>query len=235
MKKAFLLLPVLFLSLGLMAQDIPLIEVEGSSEISIMPDEALIQISLSEKAMKVADATQALNKKTKSIEDALKKSGVKDFKFYVDNYYVYVNRIYTKGTSKDSGYVASQNIKVLVNDIEKDLAKITETLHQTANMGFNVQLNISDKLRKDSQDKLLEMAIADAKNKAELIAKSLGIEKIQVQKVNYTTQGNMFYPVMRESKMLMASDSAAMMEEPVFRPEERKLTDKVFVSFTFQR
>ncbi|MDX5478515.1 MAG: SIMPL domain-containing protein, partial [Cyclobacteriaceae bacterium] len=148
MKKAFLLLPVLFLSLGLMAQDIPLIEVEGSSEISIMPDEALIQISLSEKAMKVADATQALNKKTKSIEDALKKSGVKDFKFYVDNYYVYVNRIYTKGTSKDSGYVASQNIKVLVNDIEKDLAKITETLHQTANMGFNVQLNISDKLRK---------------------------------------------------------------------------------------
>jgi uncharacterized protein YggE len=234
MKKSILILPLLFLSLAMMAQQIPLIEVEGKSEIRIMPDEAHIQLSLVEKAMKVSDATNALNKKTKSIEDALKKTGIKNYDFFVDNYYVYVNRIYTKGTSKDSGYVASQNVRVVVKNPENDLVKITETLHQTADMGFNVQLTVSDKLRKESEKQLLELAIQDAKYKAEIIAKSLGIDKIKVHRVNYNAQTDNFYPIMREAKMMMASSAMDVSEEPIFRPEERKLNDKVIVIFTFE-
>jgi uncharacterized protein len=234
MKKSILILPLLFISLAIMAQQIPLIEVEGKSEISIMPDEAHIQLSLVEKSMKVSDATNALNKKTKSIEDALKKTGIKDYDFFVDNYYVYVNRIYTKGTSKDSGYVASQNVRVVVKNTDKDLVKITETLHQTTDMGFNVQLTVSDKLRKASEKQLLELAIDDAKYKAGIIAKSLGIDKIKVHRVNYNAQTDNFYPVMREAKMMMASSAMDVSEEPIFRPEERKLNDKVIVIFTFE-
>jgi uncharacterized protein len=234
MKKIILFSPILFLSLSMMAQQIPLIEVEGKSEISIMPDEANIQISLVEKAMKVSDATNALNKKTKSIEEALKKTGIEDYDFFVDNYYVYVNRIYTKGTSKDSGYVASQNVRVVVRNIEKDLVKITETLHQTTDMGFNIQLIVSDKLKKASEKQLLELAIEDAKLKADIIAKSLGIEKIKVHRVNYNAQTENFYPVMREAKMMMANTAMDVSEEPIFRPEERKLQDKVIVVFTFE-
>jgi uncharacterized protein len=234
MKKIILFSPILFLSLSMMAQQIPLIEVEGKSEISIMPDEANIQISLVEKAMKVSDATNALNKKTKSIEEALKKTGIKDYDFFVDNYYVYVNRIYIKGTSKDSGYVASQNVRVVVRNIEKDLVKITETLHQTTDMGFNIQLIVSDKLKKASEKQLLELAIEDAKLKADIIAKSLGIEKIKVHRVNYNAQTENFYPVMREAKMMMTSTAMDVSEEPIFRPEERKLHDKVIVIFTFE-
>ena len=232
MKKVFLFLSILFPATSIFAQQIPLIEVEGKSEISIMPDEAIIQLSLVEKAMKVSDATNALNKKAKSIEEALKKSGVKEYDFFVDNYYVNINRIYTKGSTKDSGYVASQNLKVVVKNIENDLVKITETLHQTADMGFNVQLTVSDRLKKASEKQLLELAIEDAKYKAEVIANSMGIEKIKVHRVNYNAQTDNFYPVMREAKM-MASSAMDSYEEPIFRPEERKLTDRLIVQFTF--
>jgi uncharacterized protein YggE len=216
-------------------ENIPLIEVEGTSEISIMPDEAIIHLNLMEKAMKVADVTNALNKKTKSIEDALKKTKVKDYDFTVDNYYVSVNRVYAKGTSRDSGYVASQTIKVRVRNIDKDLVKITESLHQTADMGFNIQFNISDNVRKSSEQKLLELAIADARSKADIIAKSLGIQNIQVHRVNYTSGGNNLYPVMRQAKTMMAMDIAESRQEPTFSPEEQKLSDKVLLSFTFKR
>lgn len=216
-------------------ENIPLIEVEGTSEISIMPDEAIIHLNLMEKAMKVADVTNALNKKTKSIEDALKKAKVKDYDFTVDNYYVSVNRVYNKGTSRDSGYVASQTIKVRVRNIDKDLVKITESLHQTADMGFNIQFNISDNVRKSSEQKLLELAIADARSKANIIAKSLGIQNIQVHNVNYTSEGNNLYPVMRQSKGMMAMDMAESRQEPTFSPEEQKLSDRVLVSFSFNR
>lgn len=221
------------LTLGLMAQN-QVIEVEGKSEIRIMPDEALILLSLNEKAMKVADATNALNKKTKSIEDALKKSGVKDYEFFVDNYYVGVNRVYGRNSSKDSGYVASQTLRVRVKSIEKDLVKITETLHQSADMGFNVQFSVSDRLRKESEKELIELAVADARSKAEIIANSLGIADIKVHRVSYGNTQKDFFPMARESKMMMAMDVAEERTEATFRPEERKLNDSVTVSFSFE-
>lgn len=236
--KKLLIAPLFFLLLTVTAfsqENIPLIEVEGTSEISVMPDEAIIHLSLMEKAMKVADVTNALNKKTKSIEDALKKTKVKDYDFTVDNYYVSVNRVYSRGTSRDSGYVASQTIKVRVRNIDKDLVKITESLHQTADMGFNIQFNISDNVRKSSEQKLLELAIADARSKADIIAKSLGIQNIQVHRVNYTSGSNNLYPVMRQAKTMMAMDMAESRQEPTFSPEEQKLNDKVLVAFTFKK
>lgn len=232
MKKLIFTLPVFFLYFSVLAQQIPSIEVEGVSEISILPDEAILFIQLSEKALKVSDATNRLNKKTKALEDAIKKSGAKNYEFYVDNYNVYVNRIYTKGTAKDSGYVASQNVRVRITDLEKELVKITEAVHQSGNMGFSVSMQVSDKLKKESQTKLLEMAIKDAEQKAETIAKALKIEKIKVHKVQYTPQGNVYFPIMREAKMAMA-DMNEIREAPVFRPEEQKLTDKVIVIFSF--
>lgn len=233
MKKILSIVLLVLVFLGAKAQQLPIIEVEGVSEVSVLPDEAMIYITLTEKAMNVADATNGLNKKTKSIEDALKKSGVKTYQFFAENYFVQVNRVFSRGTSRDSGFVASQNIRVKVSDIEKDLIKVTETIHQTGNPGFSLSLQVSDNLKKQTEEQLLELAIEDAIKKAHVIARSIGVEDIKVHKVVYTSSSNTFYPIMREARVSMASDMAPM-EEPVIRPEARKLTDKVVVTFTFQ-
>ena len=237
MKKLLLALPFLFLTFAVFAQEnnIPLIQVEGTSELSIMPDEALMFISLTEKAMKVADATNALNKKTKSIEDALKKTRVSGYTFTVDNYFVNVNRVYSRSTSRDSGYVAAQTIKVRVKISDQNLVKITEALHQTTDMTYNVQFQVSDALRKSSSTKLLELAIADAKSKADVIAKSLGVSKLLVHNVTYTTVNNNYMPVMRNSKTMMTMDIKESYQEPTFSLDEQKLNDRVMVSFTFSQ
>lgn len=233
MKKILILLPMMLLAFGLIAQN-QVIEVEGKSELRILPDEALIQLSISEKSMKVSDATNALNKKTKSIEDALKKTGLKTYEFYVDNYHVGVNRIYARNTSKDSGYVASQSVRVKVSDLGNDLVKITETLHQSGNMGFNIQFSVSDQLRKNSEKELIELAVADAKTKAQIIASALGISDIKVHRVSYGNTQKDFFPMARESKMMMAMDVAEDRSEAIFRPEERKINESITVSFAFE-
>lgn len=233
MKKILFVLPMMFLTLGLMAQN-QMIEVEGKSEIRVLPDEALIQVSLTEKAMKVSEATNALNKKTKAIEDALKKTGLKNYDLYVDNYYVGVNRIYARNTSKDSGYVASQTVRVKVADTGADLVRITETLHQSGNMGFNIQFSVSDKLQKATEKELIELAVEDAKKKAEIIAGSLGISGIKVHRVSYGNSQKDFFPMARESKMMMAMDVSDDRSEAIFRPEERKINDSLTVSFSFE-
>ena len=188
MKKLFFMLPVLMLPFLSFAQQnqIPTIEVDGASEIEVMPDEATIQINLRELGMKVSDVTNALNKKTKAIQDAIKKTGVADYDFVVDNYYVNINRIYTKGSSKDSGYVASQNVKVRVKNIDKDLVKVLESISsKDFDLSYNMNFGISEAQRKVHQEKLLELALEDARRKADVIAKTMGIKNIRIFKVNF--------------------------------------------------
>lgn len=231
--KKLLVLPLMLLALSAFSQQIPLIEVEGNSEIGILPDEALIMVNLTQKAMKVADATNGLNRKTKQIQDALKKTGVTGYEFTVDNYYVNVNRVYTKGTSRDSGYVAYQNIKIKVKSVGKDLTSITETLHKTADMGFQVQFVLSDALRKSTESKLLEMALLNAREKADVIARTMNISSYKIHRISHTSSGNSFVPVMRQAKMEMMA-MADMEPEPILVPEEQKLSDRVTVSFVFE-
>ncbi|HAZ23699.1 MAG TPA: hypothetical protein DCY95_02715, partial [Algoriphagus sp.] len=60
-------------------QQVPLIEVEGFAERLISPDEAVFNIMLEEKGMKVSDATKILNNKTQRLADLLKKAKIKDY------------------------------------------------------------------------------------------------------------------------------------------------------------
>ncbi|MCH7410510.1 SIMPL domain-containing protein [Belliella sp. DSM 111904] len=235
MKKLLFLLSVLMLPLITMAQqqNYPSIDVDGVSEIKAMPDQATIQLNLRELSMKVSEATNALNKKTKDIEDALKKTGVKDYEFVVDNYYVNINRVYQRNAYKDSGYVASQNVKIVVKQTDKDLVKIVEAINTAADeLTYNLSFGISEAKRKTYQEQLLELALKDAKAKADIIAKTMGIEQIMVYKVNYSS-GYSFQPMEYRMESTMLKTAAADRVEPTFSPEEQKLTDRVNVSFTF--
>lgn len=216
------------------AQEATKISVEGNSEIKILPDEALINVSLKEKALKTALATEGLNQKAAEVTKALKKSGVKNYELKADNYFVNVNRIYTKGTSKDSGYVASQNLKILVKDTEQDLVKIMEALHDNIDMGFQLSFQLSDSKRKEYQEELLRRALLDAKSKAMSIANTLELGNIAVHQVIYGQGENTFQPkVYRNEAMMVSADNQRT--APTIQPDEQTLSDQVKVIFTFTK
>lgn len=234
MKKLLFLLSISLLPLVALAQQqaVPSIDVEGASEFKVMPDEATLSMNIRELGMKVSDVTNKLNKKTKAIEEALKKSGVNDYKFVVDNYYVNINRIYTKGSSKDSGYVASQNIKVILKHRDNDVVKIVESINKSADLSYNVSFGISENQKKSYQEKLLELALLDAKRKADIIAKTMEIDQIRVFKVNYSSGASFQQNDYRMETMMMKTASEGR-EVPTFSPDEQTLRDRVTVSFTF--
>lgn len=231
MRKLLLTIAGMFLLLGAMAQQIPLIEVEGKSEISIQPDEVLIYLNMSQKGKTSAEATNELNKRMRALEQALKKTGVQTYELFVENYTVNLDRIYKDGTYQDIGFIASQMARVRVSDTQKDLAKVIEALHTSVESGFNLQFQVSEKAMKALQEQLLQMALKDARAKAEIIAKTMGIEEIKVFKVQYSTQDKAFSPVIRLRGMAM--DATTTYEEPVLQTEAKKITDSVLVSFAF--
>jgi len=207
------------------------IEVEGKSEILIVPDEGVVNITVQKKAMTVAEATKSLNADTKKIIDAFKKSGI-TYELTANNYYVNVNRIYEKGSSRDSGYVASQNLKVTVKDIEKELPKAVELVNTSGDHTVNVNFSVSKEMEKSYKDQLLEGAIKDAQQKANKIAEVMEVENMKPHKVQYTSEQPIPRSYMMKANVAMF-DSAEAREAPSFMAEEQMISDRILVTFVF--
>lgn len=229
MKRLLTLILALALAFPIFAQQtqqIPLIEVEGYAERKTAPDEAIFMISLEEKAMKVNDAVNVLNKKAQSLADALRKGRIKDYKLVADNYAVDVNRIYRSGTQKDSGYVARQSLRIVTSATNEDLHKISDAIQGAGDMSYNLSFGVSEATRKSLENTLLAEALKDAEARANLIGSTLNLKGLRV--FNVTMEQN-FRPVpMYNAKMAMA-ESADM----VIETEEQSLTKRVYVKYTY--
>ena len=232
MKNYLTLLFALMLVVPVFAQDnmtVPLIEVEGFSEKKVAPDEASFQINLEEKAMKVSDAVSVLNKKTQMLADALKNAKIKDYKLIADNYSVDVNRIYRSGTSRDSGYVAHQSLRVVTSSKNEDLQKIVEAIQKSGDMSFNLNFQISEATRKSLEDELLTVALKNAESRAQFIAETLGIKSIRVHRVSLESQ-----PVTYAyAKMEMMRTSADAVAPPLLNPDDQSIQKRVYVKYTY--
>ncbi|UZD24145.1 SIMPL domain-containing protein [Algoriphagus halophytocola] len=225
-----LILAIAFFAPALAQDDmsVPLIEVEGYSERKIAPDEANFQINLEEKAMKVPDAVQVLNKKTERLAQALKKAKIQDYKLIADNYSVNVNRIYRSGSSKDSGYVARQTLRVVTSSKNEDLQKIVEAIQNAGDMSYNLSFQVSETTEKSLQDEMLREALKDAERKAKLISETLGIRSIQVHRVSLEAQ-----PVTYPKMEMMRAQADGAAAPPMLNPDDQRLQKRVVVKYTY--
>ena len=230
MKRTLILFLALAMASPLFAQQIqqvPLIEVEGFSERKIAPDEAVFSINLEEKAMKVPDAVNVLNKKTQRLSDALKKARIKDYKLVADNYAVDVNRIYQNGVASDNGYVARQSLRIVTSVTNEDLQKIVVAIKEAGDMSYNLQFGIAEATRKSLENALLTEALKDAEARAMLIGNTLAIRGLRVFSV--TMEPNYRPQPMYINAKAASSESADMLIET----DDQTLTKRVYVKYTY--
>lgn len=221
---------LILLSFAAFAQDdlkIPLIEIEGISIRKTPADEAIFSINLEEKSMKVANAVEALNRKTKNLSEELKKAKIKDYKLIADNYAVDINRIYRGGSARDSGYVARQSLRIVTTSKNEDLQKIVEAIQSAGDMSFNLYFQVAESTKKSLEDAMLIEALKNAESRALLIAQTYGIKTIRVHRVSLDSP-QPTYPKMEMMRSM--SDSSS---ETMIAPDDQTLTRKVYVKYTY--
>jgi uncharacterized protein YggE len=230
MKNLLLVLAISLLSFPLIAQEtenLPLIVVEGYSERKLASDEAVFSIRLEQKALRVSDAVNTVNGKTTKLSESLRKAKIEDYKLIADNYAVDINRIYRDGYAKDSGYIASQNLRITTKSNNQDLQKIVETIQNSGDMSFNLIFQVSEQTRKSLEDTLLVEALKNAESRAALIAQTLGIKNIRVHKVTLNTEP---IPFQTHNMMLRTTASDSQM---LISPDQQTLEKRVYVQFTY--
>lgn len=204
MKASLFSLLLVFLAIPSFSQDSQLvkkIEVVGSAEKEIVPDEIYLSVSLREYKKKNNEFV-SIEKLENQLAKAVKEMGVKDEDFQIENIYG-SNYYWWRKKREDPEFLATKRYRLKLND----LSKVNDLLSKLDPLGVE-NMNISEyshsrieEIRKELKVEALKAAKAKAQYLAESIDQELG-EAIEI----YESEGGS--PVYPMAQFRMASNVA---------------------------
>lgn len=237
---AMLILTVIFLAsiLGLLAvlprtvqvanqQSISgdrVITVSGTGEVGVKPDKAVIVLGVVVTAKSASEAINEAALKVNTIVEALKKIGVGEGNIKTLSFNLYPE--YSEDRMNIVGYKVNHQLQISIKDNPENLGlKAGEVVDKATANGANTVSSISftleDKEIEEYRNIALEKATAEARGKAELIAKSFNVKITGIKQVS-------------ESVYLPVSYIAETVKTTTFIPGTLEITASVTVTFTVE-
>lgn len=160
-----------------------LFQAEGSGEVAAIPNTATISFGVTKNAATVADAQNQTNSIVQKVMDGLKKLGIDEKNIKTTNYSVNPN--YALG-SQIIGYTVTQQVEIKISPLDKVNATLDTLTANGANVIGQVNFGFDADTKKSLENKAREMAVADAKDKAESLARAAGIRLGKIVDVQET-------------------------------------------------
>lgn len=213
------------------------INVSGYGETFAVPDIATFSFTVqSEKstvAAAQAEATAAINTITKYLTDAgIDKKDIQTTDYSVYPQYDYTNAACTNGYCPPGkqvlrGYQVSQTTTVKVRDTAKagDLLAGVGGKGATQVSGLNFTFDNPQLGQEEARGK----AIADAKSKADALAKQLGVSIVRVVSFNENGNGGMVYYA--KDTLASGAGNVAPQAAPEISTGQNKVTSNVSVTY----
>ncbi len=224
-----------FIGSGVTASNI--ISVSGEGEVFAVPDTATFSVTVQEEAKDVKAAQDVATKKINEIIAYLEKEGVAKKDIQTADYSLYPQYDYTNGVCTQGGYCppgkqtlrgfqVSQTLTVKVRDTDTAGKLLSGVGSRGVSSVSGLNFEVDD--REASEAEARDMAIIDAKAKAEVLAKSLGVSIVRIVGFSENSGG---YPV----PMYARGMDMAVMESKAVSPEipvgQNKITSNVTVSY----
>lgn len=187
-----------------------ILSVQGSGVVYMDADQATITLGVRETAADVMAAQSAVNGKMAAIIDVLIEKGIEEKNLYTNTINIYPNYDYSESDNKIIGYTAYNSITALTADIDKVGAYIDSAFAAGANTLDNVQFSASD--TQAANDQALELAVKNALDKANVLAKAAGMEIKLIKEIHEGTNYNSMNTAYRADKF----ESAAAGSTQVF-------------------
>ena len=122
------------------------------------------------------------------------------------NYSIYPQYDYSSSSiNRINGYQVTVNLSIRVRDIDKINAVIDSATANGANTVGSVQLTVNEDRQKELLQEARELAVKEAKTKAESLAKAAGITLGKI--INVQESGPPGYPVPMFDKVMLSEAS----------------------------
>ena len=201
---------------------------QGTSELTFDPDEAEVWAGISIVKDTAEEAQSEANKVVNAILDGLRYKGISDDDIETETLSLREERTWTKDEGqKVIGWRASQTLKVKTTDLTKVGTIVDVTVNNGANQINNINFGLSEEKEQEYKKQALSEAAKNAKEKAEILAESLGAK---LGKIKTVTESNFYYrPYMYAMKD--TAGELAVEEAAVVMPSDVKVTANVNIVY----
>jgi len=167
-----------------------IINVAGTGKVSAIPDIGNVEVGVRSENKTVAQAQKDNTAKMNEILKAIKSQGVADKDIKTAYYNIEPKYDWSDGKSTIVGYTVSQAVTVKIRDTQKTSEVLRVATEKGANNIGSLNFQIDDPEGLKAQAR--ELAIKNAKEKAEALAKQLGVKLGRV--ISYS-ESQYDYPV----------------------------------------
>lgn len=162
------------------------LSVSGTGRILLVPDIAYISIGVRNEDANVTTALNANNALAAQIAEALKARGVEEKDIQTTNFNVYPSQKYDNmGNITSTAFAVENTINIKITNLADLGVLLDEAIQAGANNIYGIQFDIKD--RQAVLDQARDLAIADAKARAQAVADVAGVELVQIQSISVTS------------------------------------------------
>ena len=173
------------------------IAVNGTGEVRVSADTAVISLGVNARDKDVRKAQQNVNETIAAIRAALIDAGVKEENINTDFINIYAIYEYTEDQEQISAYNANSTLAIKVTEMESVGSIIDVCFASGANTLNGISFSASDTTEAESD--AMKKAFADAKAKAEVLAEAAGLKIKGIEEISEggvysyeNTVGNMY-------------------------------------------
>ena len=159
--------------------------VNGTGKVTMVPDIAVVNVGVTAQGSTVTKVQQEINSKMNAVTAAIKKLGVEEKDIKTSYYDISPTYDYSNSTRKIVGYQATTNLTIKVRKIDNANSVIDAATANGANDVGGITFDVDDKDKAEVQAR--ELAVKDAKAKAEAAARAAGFKLGRV--INYSEGG----------------------------------------------
>ena len=234
MTKGFLTLAAaLALAVPAAAQDanVRLVTMTGTGTVQAEPNRAWVSVGIEARAATTAPARQQAASTMKAIQKRLNALGIPDAAIRTSQFNVMQDWTVVQGQRTRRGFLVSNHVEIKVDDITKLPAVIDEAIAAGATNIHGVRWDQSD--RETLERQALQLAYADARARADVIARASGSRLGDVFAAQEARAGAI-RPMAVVGNLASVSESAAFADTNI-SPGEMAIRATVTVSFRLER
>lgn len=196
--------------------------VTGSATTQVKPDKVTVSLGVETTNTKAKAALAANSELMNKIISALKIAGVKDNETSTSSFTITPNRDYSidKNQGKLIGFTVSNSIQIDSKNVNNTSEWIDIAVSSGANNVNNIYFSLSDKKLDDIRKELINDAIDNAKEKADIAASALGLKIIGIRTVSID-QATPFFPGPTPYGVASLKNEASAPSTPILTGEQQ--------------
>jgi uncharacterized protein YggE len=166
-----------------------LFSAQGEAKLAVIPDQAVINLGVSSTKTTVKAAQDEVNQIINTLQDSLFQLNIEKKNVKTQNYSLYPSYDYTTGTQRITGYSVNSTLEVTVTDFSLLNQIIDLATNGGINQISNINFTLSDTKTAELKTQARQIAIEQAKNNAQDLAKLTGINLGQIINVTENQSG----------------------------------------------